>query len=89
MVRKVISVGVKMGSWNMIGKGVCFSLGLVLLSFVGGEVVLLSSSSSRIPRIDSKAANCHDEFAVAVAVEEEVVDVKLPRPRHIQFVMFL
>ena len=63
----------------MMGKG--FVRGgsvLVMLSSLSGieEDVVCSS-----PRSDNSAASCQDDEA------EEVEEVKLPRPRHIQFVM--
>ncbi len=75
MVKKITSVGLKMGSWNVIGNG--FLLGGSILFL--GEIVCSSS------RRDSSAASCHDD-AVDVEVEEEV---KLPRPRHTQPVTLL
>ena len=79
VVRNVMSVGVKIGSWKVRGKG------------CGGEeeevVVVVVVLFSRMDRRERRAASCHDEFAAAVAVEVEDVEVKLPRPRHIQFLI--
>ena len=70
VVKKSLSVEVKIGSWNVIGIG-----------FESSEEDDEDSVCS-ISIIASSAASCHEE-----AAEEEFV--KLPRPRHMQFVILL
>lgn len=73
------SAVVKMGSWNIISNGCCCLLASSS-SLFGDEVVSSSSSST----IEMRAASWYHDAAVEALVP---LPVRLPRPRHIQFVI--